>query len=125
MVCSWRLFLSIHLTLALGLHLRYLAGTRADLEAAIERMQHKRPHIVSAPQGKPSRLAEALVEASAMGLVSPALVQHFAQCELSDHPQSHSEMVYLASMGASGQYPGNVRRDLYNRYEKTLTFQNQ
>ena len=85
MLCSWRLLLSIHLTLASGLHLRYMAGNRPDLEAGIARLQRKKSLIDSSlriatdtPSNttRPSRLAEALVEASAMGLVSPALVQH-------------------------------------------------
>ena len=31
---------------------------------------------------------------------------------------SHPDVVHIHKLGACGQYPGNVRRDLFRRYTK-------
>ena len=73
-------------------------------------------------QPKPSVMMERLLEIGALGLpLSAVMIQWVADGAVIDGLQ-HPEVVEVSKFGASGKHPGNIRRELYNKYGKDNDF---
>ena len=63
-----------------------------------------------------SPLADALLFLLSWGLLSYPMVNWLAKCAIEGDP-NHPDLHVLANLGASGQYPGNMRRDLFSKLD--------